>query len=149
MAEWVARDLEAMASLGRAIAAECTPPRVIGLEGALGVGKTALVRAVLAALGHCDAVPSPTYTLVETYLLDACTVHHLDLYRLSDPEELELLGVRDLATADAIWLVEWPEYGGDRLPPLDHRLVLDFAEGGRSIAGLPEAVVARQNSHQA
>lgn len=149
MAEWIAGDLEDMASVGHAIAAECRPPLVIGLEGPLGVGKTALVRAILQGLGHADAVPSPTYTLIESYLLSSCTVHHLDLYRLGDPEELELLGVRDLATTDAVWLVEWPERGGDRLPPLDHRLVLDYADGGRRIAGLPDVVVGRDNSYRA
>lgn len=135
-----------MAALGHALAGECTPPKVIGLEGPLGVGKTALVRAILAALGHTGAVPSPTYTLVESYRLAHCAVQHLDLYRLGDPEELELLGVRDLATDDAVWLVEWPERGGDRLPPLDHHLVLDYSEMGRRIDGVPDVVAARQNS---
>jgi len=149
MAEWIARDLEGMALLGHALAPECQPPLVIGLEGPLGVGKTALVRALLGALGHTDAVPSPTYTLIESYRLPSCTAHHLDLYRLSDPEELELLGVRDLATSDAVWLVEWPERGGDRLPPLDHRLVLEYAGAGRRIAGLPDVVVGRADLYRA
>lgn len=148
MAEWIARDLDAMESLGHTIAAQCTPPLVIGLEGPLGVGKTALVRAILGGLGHTETVPSPTYTLIESYHLASVTVHHLDLYRLGDPEELELLGVRDLATEDAVWLVEWPERGGDRLPPLDYHLVLDYADTGRRIEGLPDVVAIHCNSSQ-
>ncbi|MDZ7748961.1 MAG: tRNA (adenosine(37)-N6)-threonylcarbamoyltransferase complex ATPase subunit type 1 TsaE [Halofilum sp. (in: g-proteobacteria)] len=62
------------------------------------------------------------------------TVHHLDLYRLADPEELELIGARELATPDAVWLVEWPERGGDRLPPLDHVVRIDYAGRGRRVS---------------
>lgn len=149
MADWLARDLEDMAELGRALAAHLRPPRAIGLEGPLGVGKTALVRAVLGALAYQEAVPSPTYTLIETYPLRDWTVHHLDLYRLGDPEELEFLGVRDLATPEALWFVEWPERGGDRLPSLEHRLHLSYTEEGRLVTGLPPLVVGGDDSHRA
>lgn len=138
MAERTVAAPEAMDALGAELARVLDPPRVVTLAGPLGAGKTTLVRACLRALGHAGPVRSPTYTLVETYLLSDRTVHHLDLYRLGDPDELELIGVRDLATADAVWLVEWPERGGDRLPPVDWALELDYGEHGRCLRGLPE-----------
>jgi tRNA threonylcarbamoyladenosine biosynthesis protein TsaE len=149
MAEWCARDLEEMTRLGEALARRCPPPAVIGLEGPLGAGKTTLVRAVLAAMGHREAVPSPTYTLIESYALAAGRVHHLDLYRLGDPEELELVGIRDLASEDALWLVEWPERGGERLPPLDYRLRLGYASTGRRVSGLPADLLMPEDSKDA
>jgi tRNA threonylcarbamoyladenosine biosynthesis protein TsaE len=140
MAERLIGDADEMDALGQALARVWRPPRVVGLAGPLGAGKTTLVRALLAGFGHDGAVPSPSYTLIESYPLTGMTVHHLDLYRLGDPEELELLGGRDLTTPDAVWLVEWPDRGGDRLPPLDDRLELDYADSGRRIRGLPRDV---------
>lgn len=129
-----------MDALGRALAATLEAPAVIGLVGPLGAGKTTLVRGIVAGLGHEGRVRSPSYTLVESYAVGALTVHHLDLYRLADPEELELIGVRDLATPDAVWLVEWPERGGDRLPPLDRVIHIEYAGRGRRVSGLPGPV---------
>lgn len=121
--------------------ARCTrAPLVVTLSGPLGAGKTTLVRAWLRALGHTGAVRSPTYTLIETYPLAVGTVHHLDLYRLADPEELEFIGLRDLLTPDAVCLVEWPERGSGVLPPADWQLALDYAGTGRRISGLPANV---------
>src|SRR5580692_6462077 len=91
----------------------------IQLHGNLGAGKTTLARGFLRALGYADVVRSPTYTLVETYAVGAVTVVHADLYRLQDPEEFETLGMRDLATVGHVWLVEWPQRGGPRLPVAD------------------------------
>ncbi len=143
MAERILADPDAMDALGAELAGVLDPPRVVTLAGPLGAGKTTLVRACLHALGHAGPVRSPTYTLVETYPLADRTVHHLDLYRLGDPDELELIGVRDLATADAVWLVEWPERGGDRLPSIDWALTLDYHGDGRCVRGLPERLDER------
>jgi len=96
----------------------------IRLLGDLGAGKTTLARGFLRALGHTGPVRSPTFTLVECYAFDAVTVVHADLYRLHGAEELEGLGLRDLATAGHVWLVEWPERGGTWLPGADLDITL-------------------------
>ena len=106
-------------------------PWLIALAGPLGAGKTTLARGFLRALGHEGRVPSPTYTLIEPYELDGRPVLHLDLYRLSDPEELEYLGFRDVFEGGALVLVEWPERAGDRLPDADIRISLSLEGEGR------------------
>ena len=85
-------------------------PLLVALHGDLGSGKTTWVRAMLRGLGYRARVPSPTYTLVEHYVLGTLKVVHLDLYRLAGAEELENLGLRDWLAEPNVWLlVEWPE----------------------------------------
>ncbi len=101
----------------------------VGLEGVLGAGKTAFVRALLRGLGYEGRVPSPTYTLLEHYALGELAIVHLDLYRLAEPGELEFLGLRDWLALPAVWvLVEWPDRGGRFGETLD--LGLTLAIGG-------------------
>ncbi len=129
--EWLA-DAAATESLGARLAGQIKPGAVVYLNGDLGAGKTTLVRGFIRALGHKGPVKSPTYTLVETYPLAADHfVHHLDLYRLADPGELEWIGIRDLATDNAICLIEWPEQGAGMLPPADWSITLLPEGGGR------------------
>ena len=97
---------------------------VIKLTGELGAGKTTLARGFLREVGVTEAVRSPTYTLLELHELGGLTVLHIDLYRLRDPAELEPLGLREWARAGTLWLIEWAERGGGRLPPAD--LTLTF-----------------------
>lgn len=89
-------------------AADCAR-LAVGLQGDLGSGKTTWVRAMLRGLGYVGRVPSPTYTLLESYPLGDLTLVHLDLYRLRDAAELEYLGVRDWLARPRVWLlIEWP-----------------------------------------
>src|SRR2546423_3589475 len=92
---------------------------VLYLTGELGAGKTTFARGFLHALGVAEAVPSPTYTLLELYPAGALTVVHVDLYRVRDAAELESLGLREWARSGHLWLIEWPERGGARPPPAD------------------------------
>ena len=100
---------------------------VIYLTGDLGAGKTTFARGVLRGLGEADAVRSPTYTLLELHELGVLTVLHVDLYRLRDEAELESLGLRDWARPGCLWLIEWPERAGRRLPAPD--LIVTFTVG--------------------
>ena len=126
-------DAAATDALGRRLA----PGMITGvvyLHGELGAGKTALARAILRGRGYTGTVRSPTYTLVEPYEIGDSMVYHLDLYRLSDPEELEWLGLRDmLAGVQTLLLVEWPERGQGVLPPADLRITLQHRETGRTV----------------
>ena len=108
-------DLTATADLGARIAALLAPGDAVLLQGDLGSGKTTLARAILAALGVVEAVPSPTFTLVQTYETPRLTVSHFDLYRLKRAAELDELGLEEALDHGAA-LIEWPERAADRLP---------------------------------
>ena len=116
---------EAMEQLGARLAAKLPRGVMVYLRGDLGAGKTTLVRGFLRGLGYQGVVRSPTYTLLEPYCVAGVEVLHLDLYRLSNPEELAYIGIRDLATEQTICFVEWPERGTGLLPPAD--LIIDFS----------------------
>ncbi|HEY2896382.1 MAG TPA: tRNA (adenosine(37)-N6)-threonylcarbamoyltransferase complex ATPase subunit type 1 TsaE [Gemmatimonadaceae bacterium] len=90
---------------------------VVAIAGDLGAGKTTLVQAICRGAGVTTEVTSPTYALVHEYQGDRFPIYHLDLYRLEEPEDLTNLGWDDMLRANALVLVEWPERGGDRIPP--------------------------------
>jgi tRNA threonylcarbamoyladenosine biosynthesis protein TsaE len=106
------------------------------LEGELGAGKSTFARALIVAMGHKGAVPSPTYTLVEPYHLSEKIVYHVDLYRISDEDELRFLGWGELE--DGLRLVEWPDRAPGLLATADLQLRLTYADTGRDaeITGL-------------
>ena len=108
------------------------------LEGELGAGKSTFARALIRALGHEGAVPSPTYTLVEPYQLGAKAIYHVDLYRVSSEEELRYLGWSELD--DGCRLVEWPDRAPGLLADADLRIQLDYSGAGREVelVGLSE-----------
>ena len=109
----------------------------VQLVGDLGAGKTTLVRATLRGLGHTGRVRSPTYTLVEPYVLERpageLALYHFDLYRFTDPAEWADAGFREYFDSGAICLVEWPQRAGRLLgvPDLVFALDLDHESDGR------------------
>lgn len=116
-----------------AVLAARPPSLMVFLEGDLGAGKTTFARGFLAGLGHQGRVPSPTYTLVEPYVLCGYRVYHIDLYRIRDPAELDDLGLSELLSEGALALIEWPDHGTGHVPPADVRLRLDLAPAGRAL----------------
>jgi tRNA threonylcarbamoyladenosine biosynthesis protein TsaE len=123
-------DLSAMKDLGVRIAGRLQAGDVVALSGPLGSGKTTLARAVIAALGHAGEVPSPTFTIVETYDLDPPLVH-ADFYRLERPSEAEELGLDDYREGAAL-IAEWPEKaGGFAHEPGCLSIALEIAGSGR------------------
>ena len=103
------KDTEATEALGAELALMAKPASVICLHGDLGAGKTTLARSFIQALaGEEIEVPSPTYTLVQTYDTARLSVAHVDLYRLTLPAELDELGLDDLLATHQV-IVEWPE----------------------------------------
>ena len=124
-------DEQATAALGARLARVAREGDVILLSGPLGVGKTALARAFIGALGHDGDVPSPSFALVQPYEALDPPVWHVDLYRIEQPSEIEELGLD--AAADAVLLVEWPERAGVTAWPDALRLSLDFGQNGDRI----------------
>ena len=118
-------DADSTAALARHLAPLVGAGDVILLQGPIGAGKSHFARALIQArLGWAEDVPSPTFTLVQTYQADEVEIWHADLYRLTDASEVEELGLKQ-AFDEAIALVEWP----DRLGPLwpAAALTLDLA----------------------
>ncbi|MGZ8224195.1 MAG: tRNA (adenosine(37)-N6)-threonylcarbamoyltransferase complex ATPase subunit type 1 TsaE [Methylobacter sp.] len=104
---------------------------LIFLQCDLGAGKTTLVRGFLRAAGYSGTVKSPTYALVEDYLINGRKIFHFDLYRLTDPEELEWIGIRDYFDQDCVCFIEWPERGQGFLPAADKIITLSAEGKGR------------------
>jgi len=109
------------------------PFAVLYLTGELGAGKTTFARGFLRALGVTDPVRSPSYTLIDVYPVAGWTLVHADLYRLREASELENLGLREWARPAHLWLIEWPEKGGGRLPSSDLTLTFTVGAAGHDI----------------
>lgn len=135
-------DEAATTALAKRLACQARLGDVYALFGDLGAGKTSFARAFINALpGESEEVPSPSFTLVQTYQRGSLEVWHVDLYRLSGPEETLELGLEE-GFSEAIALIEWPERLGEWLP--ETRLDLAFAyahdssEDGRRITLTPQ-----------
>lgn len=100
-----------MERFGARIAAQIRAGDVVALSGGLGAGKTTLARAILRALGQAGEVPSPTFTILETYDALPLPVVHADFYRLESPSELRELGLDDYREG-AVLIAEWPDHAG-------------------------------------
>ncbi len=127
--------------LGEALAPALQPGTVVFLEGDLGAGKTTLSRALIRALGHAGPVKSPTYSLVEVYVISSLYLYHFDFYRFESPEEFLDAGFDEYFNDASVCLVEWPERAQGCLPPADLRLRLYHAGVGRlleAVANTPK-----------
>lgn len=127
------KDEQATAAFGAEMLAVLPRPChgwTILLTGELGAGKSTFARALIQAAGHVGAIPSPTYTLIEPYELAKLKIYHIDLYRIADEEELELLGWNELD--DGLRLIEWPERAPALTRSADLHLHLGYAGDGRA-----------------
>ena len=121
--------LDQLQALAKQFSQQVNPGEVIYLDGDLGSGKTTFSQLFLQACGVTGHVKSPTYTLYESYQVQQQNYIHMDLYRLSDPEELYFLGLEDLVNGSNILLVEWPDKGRGVIPKADW--VLSFLLDGQ------------------
>lgn len=135
---WLA-DPAATETIGASLAAVLRAGDVIALSGSLGAGKTSIARGLLRALGLAGEAPSPSFAIVQPYAPPEVrlAVHHVDLYRIEHPQELEELGL-DEALPDVALVVEWPE----RAPgywPQALRLTLTLEGAGRRLTWIVPA----------
>lgn len=120
--------LELGARLGRAL----EPGDTVALIGGLGAGKTTLARGLVQSVLPHETVPSPTYTLVQTYDVPGFTLWHCDLYRLEHPDEAYELGLMD-AMGEDVCLLEWPDRLGELLPASVLKIEIAFEGEGRRV----------------
>ncbi|MCK9984544.1 MAG: tRNA threonylcarbamoyladenosine biosynthesis protein TsaE [Azoarcus sp.] len=124
------------ASAGAALAAALRVGLVIYLRGDLGAGKTTLVRGVLRALGHDGKVKSPTYTLIEPYLVSRLHLYHFDFYRFAVPEEYLEAGLDEYFDGNGVCLVEWPDKAAPYIAAPDLEIRLTVSGPGRRLEAL-------------
>lgn len=131
-------DDAATTRLGASLAGHLVGGDTLLLSGPIGAGKTHFARAFIQArLGHTEDVPSPSFTLVQTYVADDVDIWHADLYRLSHPDEALELGLED-AFATAICLIEWPDRLGQGTPPNALTIALSgHGDGRRAVLSGP------------
>jgi tRNA threonylcarbamoyladenosine biosynthesis protein TsaE len=118
--------------LGAVLSSVCPADTTIYLTGDLGAGKTTMTRGFVRSRGYKGVVKSPTYTLVEEYQTNGVYVYHFDLYRLNDPEELEMMGIRDYFSPSSVRIVEWPSKGEGILPEADLEVNLEIVGNSRN-----------------
>jgi tRNA threonylcarbamoyladenosine biosynthesis protein TsaE len=124
-------DSDATEAFGRALWPVLPERCLIFLHGDLGAGKTTLMRGLIRAAGYQGAVKSPTYGLVEEYLIGERRIFHFDLYRLADAEELLWIGIEDYLAQQAVCCIEWPVRGQGVLPEPDLEIKLQVVDGAR------------------
>jgi tRNA threonylcarbamoyladenosine biosynthesis protein TsaE len=109
--EFITHSAEETIALGRALAKQLAPPKIVLLRGDLGAGKTTLVKGIAEgfAAASQEDVTSPTFTLVHEYRGPEASLFHIDLYRVDTPRQLETLGLDDLMGENSVLLIEWGE----------------------------------------
>jgi len=109
--EFTTKSADETIALGRELVSMLTPPKLVLLRGDLGAGKTTLVKGIAQGFQAAseEDVTSPTFTLVHEYRGPSVTLHHIDLYRVETPRDLETLGIDDLMADNSVLLIEWGE----------------------------------------
>ncbi len=126
-------DEKATLAAGAALAPALTAGMVIYLAGDLGAGKTTLVRGLLRALGHSGKVKSPTYTLIEPYIVSRLNLYHFDFYRFNAPDEYLEAGLDEYFQGDGVCLVEWADKAQPFVAKADVVARLDVDGAGRQL----------------
>ena len=129
---YFASNEKATIRLGEILATFAQKGDVFALFGTLGMGKSVLARAFVQKLTQAEEVPSPTFTLVQSYEAPDFEIYHFDLYRLKSPEEIFEIGVEE-ALYDGVSLIEWPERMGGYLPANAFRIEIKPKDDGREI----------------
>ena len=111
MKEFLTHSAEETTELGRRLAPELSPPKLVVLRGALGAGKTTLIKGIAEGFRAAseENVTSPTFTLIHEYRGPGVNVYHVDLYRVDTQRELDTLGLDDLFDENSVVLIEWGE----------------------------------------
>jgi tRNA threonylcarbamoyladenosine biosynthesis protein TsaE len=138
----VLRDESATARLGALLADALLAERAaidehgftVTLSGDLGAGKTTLVRACLRRLGITGPVKSPTFALLEPYVVSSLNFYHFDFYRFGSPDEFIDSGFRELFGPGTVCAIEWPERAVGRLPTPDLEVTLKIQDEARRVA---------------
>jgi len=122
----ITKNIDETRAFAREFAHTLNAPVTVALHGDLGVGKSEIARTIIQTLcGENTVVPSPTFTLVQTYVAGDKKISHFDLYRISDVAELVEIGL-DYAIQNDITLIEWPDIASDMLP--DNTIHIDISE---------------------
>jgi len=112
----ISNSVEETITAARGLAATLAPGAVLALHGDLGSGKTCFVSGIAEFLGIDDPITSPTFTIINEYEA-SLPLFHMDLYRISGPDEIFSLDLDSYLNANGITVIEWPERAGDLLPP--------------------------------
>ena len=128
--EWLVKSEAGMSKVAKDVSLLLKTGDVVALYGTLGVGKTTFVRALVSVLLQRKVdVPSPTFTLIQSYETPNFELYHFDCYRLKSPEEAYEIGIED-AFCDGVSLIEWPEKLGNLLPQKHKSLFFELLSNG-------------------
>ena len=130
--EYFSPDEASTVIFGKKLAQMAKQGDVFALFGTLGMGKSVLARAFIQSLTGAEEVPSPTFTLVQSYDAPDFEIFHYDLYRIKSPEEIFEIGMEE-AMYQGVSLIEWPEMMGGYLPRNCFRVEITPQKDGRKI----------------